>query len=141
PEPCWPRRASHWTEPLDCAVGRSEAPGAVGEAVVSSMARPPERAVPARPVRACPAGPPGPRRGAQALPDRSARPNRRTSRENSLAEFISTMYKARTAVGEKLILDGVTRSFYPGAKIGMVGPNGAGKSTIRKIMAGLYQPS
>jgi len=58
-----------------------------------------------------------------------------------LAEFIYTMYKARKAVGEKLILDDVTMSFYPGAKIGMVGPNGAGKSTILKIMAGLDQPS
>lgn len=58
-----------------------------------------------------------------------------------MAEFIYTMYKARKAVGDKLILDDVTMSFYPGAKIGMVGPNGAGKSTILKIMAGLDQPS
>ena len=58
-----------------------------------------------------------------------------------MAEFIYTMYKARKAVGEKVILDDVTMSFYPGAKIGMVGPNGAGKSTILKIMAGLDQPS
>ncbi len=58
-----------------------------------------------------------------------------------LAEFIYTMYKARKAVGDKVILDDVTMSFYPGAKIGMVGPNGAGKSTILKIMAGLDQPS
>src|SRR5690625_549698 len=86
------------------------------------MARPPERAVPARPVRTCRTGPPVHRRGTQPFPDRSARPNRRTTRENSLAEFIYTMYKARKAVGEKLILDDVTMSFYPGAKIGMVGP-------------------
>jgi ATP-binding cassette ChvD family protein len=58
-----------------------------------------------------------------------------------LAEFIYTMYKARKAVGDKVILDDVSMSFYPGAKIGMVGPNGAGKSTILKIMAGLDQPS
>ncbi|MGO1981599.1 MAG: energy-dependent translational throttle protein EttA [Brachybacterium alimentarium] len=58
-----------------------------------------------------------------------------------MAEFIYSMYKARKAVGEKLILDDVSMSFYPGAKIGMVGPNGAGKSTILKIMAGLDQPS
>jgi ATP-binding cassette ChvD family protein len=51
------------------------------------------------------------------------------------------MYKARKAVGDKVILDDVSMSFYPGAKIGMVGPNGAGKSTILKIMAGLDQPS
>ncbi|MBX9246847.1 energy-dependent translational throttle protein EttA [Actinotalea ferrariae] len=58
-----------------------------------------------------------------------------------MAEFIYTMYKARKAHGDKLILDDVTMSFYPGAKIGVVGPNGAGKSTILKIMAGLEQPS
>ena len=51
------------------------------------------------------------------------------------------MHKARKAHGDKLILDDVTMSFYPGAKIGVVGPNGAGKSTILKIMAGLDQPS
>ena len=58
-----------------------------------------------------------------------------------MAEFIYTMYKARKAHGDKLILDDVTMSFLPGAKIGVVGPNGAGKSTILKIMAGLDQPS
>ena len=58
-----------------------------------------------------------------------------------MAEFIYTMVKARKAVGDKVILDDVTMSFFPGAKIGMVGPNGAGKSTIIKIMAGLDQPS
>ncbi|MBX3078259.1 MAG: energy-dependent translational throttle protein EttA [Cryobacterium sp.] len=58
-----------------------------------------------------------------------------------MAEFIYSMVRARKAVGDKLILDDVTMSFYPGAKIGMVGPNGAGKSTILKIMAGLDTPS
>ncbi|MDN5899185.1 MAG: energy-dependent translational throttle protein EttA [Brachybacterium sp.] len=58
-----------------------------------------------------------------------------------MAEFIYTMHKARKAVGDKVILDDVSMSFYPGAKIGMVGPNGAGKSTILKIMAGLDHPS
>jgi len=58
-----------------------------------------------------------------------------------VAEFIYTMYKARKAHGDKLILDDVSMSFYPGAKIGMVGPNGAGKSTILRIMAGLDHPS
>ncbi len=58
-----------------------------------------------------------------------------------MPEFIYTMTRARKAHNEKVILDDVTMSFYPGAKIGMVGPNGAGKSTILKIMAGLDQPS
>ncbi|MDJ0377983.1 ATP-binding cassette protein, ChvD family [Cryobacterium flavum] len=58
-----------------------------------------------------------------------------------MAEFIYSMVRARKAIGEKLILDDVTMSFFPGAKIGVVGPNGAGKSTILKIMAGLDTPS
>jgi len=58
-----------------------------------------------------------------------------------MAEFIYVMSKARKAHGDKVILDDVTLSFYPGAKIGVVGPNGAGKSSVLKIMAGLDQPS
>ena len=58
-----------------------------------------------------------------------------------MAEFIYQMIKARKAIGDKVILDDVTMSFFPGAKIGMVGPNGAGKSSILKIMAGLDEPS
>lgn len=54
-----------------------------------------------------------------------------------MAEFIYQMYQARKQQGSKLILDDVTLSFYPGAKIGVVGPNGMGKSTLLKIMAGL----
>jgi ATP-binding cassette ChvD family protein len=58
-----------------------------------------------------------------------------------MAQFIYSMQKVRKAVGDKVILDDVTLSFYPGAKIGVVGPNGAGKSTVLKMMAGLDQPS
>ena len=58
-----------------------------------------------------------------------------------MAEFIYQMYKARKAVGDKVILDDVTLSFYPGAKIGVVGPNGMGKSTLLKVMAGLEEVS
>lgn len=39
--------------------------------------------------------------------------------------------------GGKNILNEVTLSFMPGAKIGVLGPNGAGKSTLLKIMAGI----
>ncbi|MGI9063875.1 MAG: energy-dependent translational throttle protein EttA [Pseudonocardiaceae bacterium] len=58
-----------------------------------------------------------------------------------MAEFIYTMKKVRKAHGDKVILDDVYISFYPGAKIGVVGPNGAGKSTVLRIMAGLEQPN
>ncbi|MDO5357801.1 energy-dependent translational throttle protein EttA [Slackia faecicanis] len=58
-----------------------------------------------------------------------------------MAEFIYTMYKARKAHGDKVILDDVSLSFYPGAKIGVVGPNGMGKSTLLKLMAGIEEVS
>lgn len=56
-----------------------------------------------------------------------------------MPEFIYQMYAARKAHGDKVILDDVSLSFYPGAKIGVVGPNGMGKSTLLKIMAGLEE--
>ncbi|MDY5936327.1 MAG: energy-dependent translational throttle protein EttA [Collinsella sp.] len=58
-----------------------------------------------------------------------------------MAEFIYQMYQARKAHVDKVILDDVTLSFYPGAKIGVVGPNGMGKSTLLKIMAGIEEVS
>ena len=58
-----------------------------------------------------------------------------------MAQFIYTMYKVRKSHGDKVILDDVTLSFLPGAKIGVVGPNGAGKSSVLKIMAGMDQAS
>ena len=58
-----------------------------------------------------------------------------------MAEFVYQMYQARKAHGDKVILDDVTLSFYPGAKIGVVGPNGMGKSTLLKIMAGIEEVS
>ena len=58
-----------------------------------------------------------------------------------MAEFIYSMYKARKAHGDKVILDNVTLAFLPGAKIGVVGPNGAGKSSVLRIMAGVDTPS
>ncbi len=58
-----------------------------------------------------------------------------------MAEFIFTMHNVRKTLGEKVVLDNVTMSFFPDAKIGVVGPNGAGKSTLLKIMAGLEKPN
>jgi ATP-binding cassette ChvD family protein len=57
-----------------------------------------------------------------------------------MPEFIYTMHNVRKKLGEKVVLDNVTLSFFEGAKIGVVGPNGAGKSTMLAIMAGLLRP-
>jgi ATP-binding cassette ChvD family protein len=54
-----------------------------------------------------------------------------------VAQYIYVLEKARKAHGDKVVLDNVTLSFLPGAKIGVVGPNGAGKSSLLKIMAGI----
>ena len=56
-----------------------------------------------------------------------------------MPEFVFTMHNVRKKLGEKLVLDNVTLSFFEGAKIGVVGPNGAGKSTMLKLMAGLIK--
>lgn len=56
-----------------------------------------------------------------------------------MPEFVFTMHNVRKKLGEKVVLDNVTLSFFEGAKIGVVGPNGAGKSTMLKLMAGLLK--
>ena len=48
---------------------------------------------------------------------------------------------SKTFPGGKEILKGVTLSFLPDAKIGVLGVNGAGKSTLMKMMAGKEEPS
>ncbi len=53
-------------------------------------------------------------------------------------EFIYSCYKlARHYPPDKTVLENISLSFYPGAKIGVIGSNGAGKSSLLKIMAGL----
>ena len=53
-------------------------------------------------------------------------------------EFIYTTYKlARHYPPDRTVLENISISFYPGAKIGVIGSNGAGKSSLLRIMAGL----
>ena len=54
------------------------------------------------------------------------------------AEFIYAAYKlARHYPPDRTVLEDISISFYPGAKIGVIGSNGAGKSSLLRIMAGL----
>src|SRR4051794_3166651 len=53
-------------------------------------------------------------------------------------EFIYQCYKlARFYPPDRTVLENISLSFYPGAKIGVLGSNGAGKSSLLRIMAGL----
>ena len=54
------------------------------------------------------------------------------------AEYIYSTYKlARHYPPDRTVLEDISISFYPGAKIGVIGPNGSGKSSLLRIMAGL----
>jgi sulfate-transporting ATPase len=54
------------------------------------------------------------------------------------AEFIYTTYRlSRHYPPDRTVLEDISISFYPGAKIGVIGPNGSGKSSLLRIMAGL----
>jgi sulfate-transporting ATPase len=54
------------------------------------------------------------------------------------AEFIYSTYRlARHYPPDRTVLEDISLSFFPGAKIGVIGPNGAGKSSLLRIMAGL----
>ena len=53
-------------------------------------------------------------------------------------EFIYTCHKlARHYPPDRTVLENISLSFYPGAKIGVIGSNGSGKSSLLRIMAGL----
>src|ERR671933_1574844 len=56
------------------------------------------------------------------------------------SQYIFTMHRvSRRYPPDRTVLDNVSLSFFPGAKIGVLGYNGAGKSTVLRIMAGADQ--
>ncbi|HEX7689088.1 MAG TPA: energy-dependent translational throttle protein EttA [Burkholderiaceae bacterium] len=55
-----------------------------------------------------------------------------------MAQYVFTMNRlGKTVPPKRQILKGISLSFFPGAKIGVLGLNGSGKSTLLKIMAGV----
>jgi ATP-binding cassette ChvD family protein len=55
-----------------------------------------------------------------------------------MAQYVYTMNRVGKIVPPKRkILENISLSFFPGAKIGVLGLNGSGKSTLLRIMAGL----
>jgi predicted ATPase len=56
------------------------------------------------------------------------------------AEFIYTCYKlARFYPPDRTVLEDISLSFYPGAKIGVIGSNGSGKSSLYRSLRLLYE--
>ncbi|MCX7065347.1 MAG: energy-dependent translational throttle protein EttA, partial [Proteobacteria bacterium] len=55
-----------------------------------------------------------------------------------MAQYVYTMNRVSKVVpGGRKILENISLSFFPGAKIGVLGLNGSGKSTLLRIMAGI----
>ena len=55
-----------------------------------------------------------------------------------MAQYVYTMNRVGKVVPpKKTILENISLSFFPGAKIGVLGLNGSGKSTLLRIMAGI----
>ena len=55
-----------------------------------------------------------------------------------MAQYVYTMRRVGKVVPPKrVILEDISLSFFPGAKIGVLGLNGAGKSSLLRIMAGV----
>ena len=52
-------------------------------------------------------------------------------------QYIYSIANLTKKHGQRVVLNEIWLSFYPGAKIGVLGPNGAGKSTLLRIMAGI----
>jgi sulfate-transporting ATPase len=59
-------------------------------------------------------------------------------RKSFMAQYVFTMNQvAKIVPPKRFILNDISLSFFPGAKIGVLGLNGSGKSTLLRIMAGI----
>ena len=56
-------------------------------------------------------------------------------------DYVYSLEQVRKVYDGDVVLDGITLSFLPGAKIGVIGHNGAGKSTLLRIVAGQEVPT
>jgi sulfate-transporting ATPase len=57
---------------------------------------------------------------------------------NAMAQYVYTMNRVGKVVPpRRRILEDISLSFFPGAKIGVLGLNGSGKSSLLRIMAGI----
>ncbi len=75
--------------------------------------------------------------GRRLLPSGTARPVAPVPSERMAAQFIyTTRHLGRFHPPDRQVLDDISLSFYPGAKIGVIGANGSGKSSLLRIMAG-----
>ena len=55
-----------------------------------------------------------------------------------MAQYVYTMQNvSKTVPPKRTILENISLSFFPGAKIGVLGLNGSGKSSLLRIMAGV----
>src|SRR6187431_3720765 len=76
-------------------------------------------------------------RRATATPEPQPQRRRGYSHPSMSSDYIFTMYRvSRVHPPDKKVLEDISLSFLPGAKIGVLGYNGAGKSTVLRIMAG-----
>jgi energy-dependent translational throttle protein EttA len=61
-----------------------------------------------------------------------------TLKRSDMAQYVYTMQNVTKVVPPKrIILENISLSFFPGAKIGVLGLNGSGKSSLLRIMAGI----
>ncbi len=57
-----------------------------------------------------------------------------------LGDVVIELEGVSKAYGDRVLMDGLTASFPPGAIVGVIGPNGAGKTTLLRLITGTEAP-